>query len=89
MIGEPANSKDNQDDNEHLGNFSHLLLCSSVNVSVAREGRLPLEFPQDSAEVGVGEGETQEGQDVGDQEEDNLVPRTINIAHWSQVYRFY
>ena len=73
MIGEPANSEYNQNDNEHLGNFPHLLLCSSVIVSVAGEGRLPLEFPQDSAEVGVGDGETEEGQDVGHQEEDDLV----------------
>ena len=45
-----------------------------------------MEFPHDSAEVGVGDGKTQEGQDVGDQKEDNLVQRIINIAHWGQVY---
>ena len=38
---------------------------------------MPLELEQDSAEVGVGDGETQEGEDVGDQEEDDLV----NVVH--------
>ena len=73
MIGQPAHSEDDEDHDEHLGHLPHLLLCSPVIVLVADDGGLPLESPECSAEVSVGDGQAQEWEDVGHEEEHHLV----------------
>ena len=55
MVGEPAHTKDDEDDNEHSGNLSHLLLCSPVIVPAPGERGVPLKSPENSAQVGVGD----------------------------------
>ena len=73
VVRKPTDSKDYEDDNKHLGHLPHLLLGSPVIVLVAGDRGLPLEPPEHSAEVSVGDGEPEQRQDISHQEEHHLV----------------
>ena len=79
VVGKPTHAEQNENYNEHLGHFPHLLLGSPVRLP--HDGGLPLEPPEGPAEVAVGAGEAEEGQDVGDQQVDDLV----DVVHQGDV----
>ena len=64
MVRQPAESKEDENDDEHLGHFPHLLLGPPV--VLLSDGCLPLESPQCTTEVTVGARQSNQGQDVGD-----------------------
>ena len=82
VVREPADTKDNEDDNEHSGNLPHLLLCSPVIVPAPGEGGVPLEPPQHSAQVAVGDWQPHQGENVGEQKKNNLMKYDIQISYF-------
>ena len=87
MVGQPAQSEQDENDDEHLvvcqsklvclknthlRHFSHFLLSSAV--VLLPDWGLPLQPPQGPTEVTVGAGQSHQGQHVGDQ------LRVINLS---------
>ena len=79
MVGKPTDSEQDENYNEHFCHFPHLFLGPPVRF--LQGGGLPLQPPQSPAQIGVGEGEAHQGQDVGHQEVDDLV----HVVHQRDV----
>ena len=74
VVWEPANPKNDKDDDEHLGQLP--LVVHLAPLAQALLGLLVA--PEGSAQVAVGDGEAQHGQHVGHQEEQHL--RSVRLS---------
>ena len=70
MIGEPTDPKNNDEENEHLDNFLLIPSTSDDTLRHLSRGVLAPELP---SHPGVADGHAEQGQQVGDGEEEHVV----------------